>query len=254
MSPLLVSLLLALPSPLPQPGAARVPRLRAQGLPPATVAPGGPAAAAGPTQDAASEQLAQAEARYRSALATTPGIAAYHESLALVLEREGRLQEALASHEQAVRLDSASYRARAGLGTLLLKLGRAAEAVPHLRAAAAIDRTSVEVRKSLGTALLQLGQRDAALVTLREAARLDSSDSDIRRSLKQAEATAPGKDRLNDGTAVADHPVGRAIRHGLEWVFGVVLISASLLLLVPMLSGAVLALVRRPHGAPPVAA
>jgi tetratricopeptide (TPR) repeat protein len=204
-----------------------------------------PANAAGPTQEAAAEQLAQAEARYRSALATTPGIAAYHESLALVLERENRLPEALASHEQAVKLDSMSFRGRAGLGTLLLRLGRSAEAVPHLRAAAAIDRTSIETRKSLAAALLALGQRDAALVALREARQLDSSDSDIERSLKQAEATAPGKDRLNDGSAIVDHPVGRAIRRGLEWTFGLVLVAASLALLVPMLSGAVMGLVRR---------
>lgn len=202
---------------------------------------------AGPTEAAATEQLAQAEARYRVALSVTPGIAAYHESLAMVLEREGRIAEALASHARAVQLDSMAFRSRAGLGMLLLREGRPADAVVHLRAAASIDRAALDVRKALGAALLQLGRRNDALLALREARQLDSSDSDIERSIKQAEATAPGKDRLNDGTAIADHPVGRAIRHALEWIFGVILTLASLALLVPLGSGVVLALARLPQ-------
>ena len=213
------------------------------------VAPGAPQPSAGPTQSAAAEQLAQAEARYRTALSVTPGIAAYHESLALVLEREGRLDEALASHGQAVRLDSAAYRNRLGLGLLLLKLGRSEASIPQLEAAARIDRASVEARKALATALLDQGRREQALAALREARQIDSSDSDIARSLKQAEATAPGKDRLNDGSAIADHPVGRVIRRTLEWTFGIVLGLASAALLVPLLGGALLALVRRPRRA-----
>lgn len=202
----------------------------------------------GPTRDAAAEQLALAEARYRAALATTPGIAAYHESLALVLERAGRYPEALAAHQEAVRLDSANFRSRAGLGFLLLKLGRAGEAIPHLRGAAAIDSSSIEVRKALAAALLQEGRRDEALVALREARQLDSSDSDIERSLKQAEASAPGTGRMNDATAVDDHPVGRAIRRALQWTFAIVLGAASLALLVPIGSGLLVALVRLARG------
>ena len=193
---------------------------------------------AAPTRAAASELLAQAEARYRASIAATPGIAAYHESLALVLEREERPMEALAAHQEAVRLDSATYRNRAGLGLLLLRLGRTTEAIDHLRAAAAIDHSSVEVRKALAIAYRAEGRRDEAVEALREAARLDSTDSDIARSLKQAEATAPGKERVNDLSAVEDHPVGRAVRHALEWVFGAVLVAASVMLLVP-LAGAV---------------
>jgi tetratricopeptide (TPR) repeat protein len=219
------------------------------GRPPAAATPLAPEVAEGPTQVAAAEELARAEARYRTALATTPNIAAYHESLALILEREGRLEEALTSHEQAVRLDSVSFRSRAGLGTLLLRLGRSAAAIPHLRAAAAIDSTSVAVRKALAAALLDQGRRGEALVALREARQLDSADSDIERSLKQAEATAPGTDRINDITSTEDHPVGRAIRRTLEWIFAVVLGASSLALLVPLVSGPVLALLRRP--APP---
>ena len=89
------------------------------------------------------EQLGSAEARYRSAIALNPSIAAYHESLALVLERKGALDEALAEHERAVALDSLSPRNRVGLGSLLLRLNRPTEAAIHLRAAAAVDPSAV---------------------------------------------------------------------------------------------------------------
>ena len=206
-----------------------------------------PAVGVGPTQSAAAEQLGQAEARYRAALAVSPDIAAYHESLALVLERQGRVSEALASHARAVQLDSLAARNRTGLGLLLLRVGRTDDAIAQLRAAAAIDPTALEVRAALGAALLKGGRRDEALAVLREARQLDSGDSDIERSIKQAEATAPGKDRLNDGTALVDHPTGRAIRRALEWIFGIILTLASLALLVPLGSGVVLALLRLPQ-------
>jgi tetratricopeptide (TPR) repeat protein len=213
-----------------------------------------PVPALGPTQAAAAEQLAQAEARIRTAIAIMPGIGGYHESLALVLEREGRFEEALASHAEAAKLNPNEFRNRAGYGLLLMKLGRTALAIPELQAASAINRSSVEVRKALGAALLDQGRREEAVVALREAQRLDSADTDVERSLKQAEATAPGKDRLNEATAVEDHPVGRAIRRALEWTFGIVLGLASLALLVPLLGGAVLALVRMPRNRREVAA
>ena len=231
MLPLLYSALLVAQASAPSPGRA------SRGVLPS-------ASVSGPTQSAAAEQLEQAEARYRAALAVSPGIAAYHESLALVLEREGRVSDALVSHARAVQLDSMAVRNRAGLGLLLLRAGKPDDAIVQLRAAAAIDRTALEVRTALGAALLKAGRRDEALAVLREARQLDSSDNDIARSVKQAEATAPGTDRLNDGAAIEDHPVGRAIRHGLAWLFGPVLVLACLALVVPIASGSILALAR----------
>lgn len=216
-----------------------------------TTAPAAAVPSSGPTQAAAAGQLAEAEARYRMALTATPGIAAYHESLALVLERGGRLEEALAEHRAAVRLDSLAFRNRAGLGRLLVRLGRHAEAIPQLQAASAIDRSSVEVRKALATALLHVARRDDALVILREARLLDSRDSDVERSIKQAEATAPGMGRVNGAANATAGQGGRVIRRVLEWTFGIVLGAASLALIVPLLGGVVVALVqgarRRPR-------
>ena len=201
----------------------------------------------GPTQAAADMQLVQAEARYRAAIAATPGMSAYHESLALVLERQGRLEEALLSHREAVRLDSLSSRNRAGLGLLLVKLGRAAEAIPQLEAAALIDKGSTEVRRQLAVALLEQSRGEEALVVLREARRLDSADRSIDSLLTETQANAVA-DGYHDYSGFADdHGTTRSVRRILEIVFAVLLGICGLALVPPLLGGLVLGLVQLPR-------
>jgi tetratricopeptide (TPR) repeat protein len=208
---------------------------------------GAPSPIQGPTQAAADAQLAGAEARYRAAIATTPNMSAYHESLALVLERQHRLDDALRSHREAVRLDSSSARNRAGLGLLLLKLGRTTEAIPELRAAAAIDRNSVDIRRQLAVALLREGRSEAALVVLREARRLDSTDRVID-SLITETRSASATAGYHDYSSFADEQGrSRQVLHALEIVFAVLLGICGLALVPPLVGGLLLALVQLPR-------
>lgn len=201
----------------------------------------------GPTRAAADAQLAQAEARYRAAIAATPGMSAYHESLALVLERQGRLEDALLSHREAVRLDSLSGRNRAGLGLLLVKLGRTAEAIPQLEAATAIDKGATEVRRQLAVALLEQSRSEEALVVLREARRLDSTDRTVDSLLTQTQANTV-TDGYHDYSGFADdHGTTRSVRRVLEIVFAVLLGICGLALVPPLVGGLVLALVQLPR-------
>lgn len=188
----------------------------------------------GPTAAAAAEQLAAAEARYRAAIALTPTIGAYHESLARVLERQGRKSEALAVHAEAVRLDSMSPRARAGYGALLLELGRAGEAVPHLEAAARLDPMNVEVRTRLAAALSSAGERGIAATVLREAQALAPEDSGIARALA-AVTTSTAPAGRHDLSGFADDDVPRwSVRRVAEWIFAAVLGACGLALLGPL--------------------
>lgn len=202
----------------------------------------------GPTQSAVDLQLTQAEARYRAAIAATPAMAAYHESLALVLERQGRADEALSSHRDAVRLDSLSGRNRAGLGLLLLRMGQAPEAIPHLQAAAAIDPTSVEVHRQLAIALLQQDRGDEAIVALREARRLDSTDRTVDSLLASSQAAVDAKQGYHDYSGFADEQgANRRVRQALEFVFAAVLGICAFALIPPLVSGLVLALLQLPR-------
>lgn len=106
----------------------------------------------GPTTDAAAQQLEVAEARYRAAIALDPTIVAYHTSLAQVLERQGRTEEAIETYRRALAMDSLSSRTQASYGALLLRIGRTEEAVPHLAAAARLDPDSREVAARLAEA------------------------------------------------------------------------------------------------------
>jgi tetratricopeptide (TPR) repeat protein len=201
----------------------------------------------GPTRSAADAQLAQAEARYRAAIAATPGMAAYHESLALVLERQNRLEDALLEHREAVRLDSLSGRNRAGLGMLLRKLGRTPEAIIELEAASAMDRSSLEVRRQLAAALLEQSRGEEALGVLREARQLDTTDRAIDSLLTETQSIAAA-DGYHDYSGFADDQVTtRSVRHVLEIVFAVVLGLCGFALVPPLVGGLLLALVQLPR-------
>jgi tetratricopeptide (TPR) repeat protein len=191
----------------------------------------------------ATENLTAAEARYRSAIAINPSIAAFHESLALVLEREGATAEALAEHEKAVALDSISPRNQVGLGSLLRKLNRPADAVPHLRAALAADPNQVPVWLELSQALNAAGQHAEAAAVLDSARTIAPDDSGVAAALRELGAAAPVGPGYHDlsGFADDDHQ-SRWVRNAIENVFAVVLGIASLALLAPI-AGALLALV-----------
>lgn len=191
-----------------------------------------------PTAGAAQQELAAAEARYRSAIAIAPDMGAFHFSLALVLDRQGRGDEALAEYALAVKNDSMSARHRAGYGAALLKAGRATDAVAQLSAAVALDRTSISSRRLLSEAHAQLNQwREAALI-LREAAQLSPGDATLNAQLGAAEAKAGAAatnasayhdySEFEDDAVVQRPPV-------FEILFGVLFSVAGLVLLAPVL-------------------
>ncbi len=201
----------------------------------------------GPTESAAAAQLAQAEARYRTAIAAAPSIAAYHASLAIILERQGRLDEALLAHREAVRLDPMSERSRAALGELLLRTGRASEAIPHLQAAARLDSTAIETRKQLAAALLQQSRAREAITVLREARQLDTTDADVQRALTLAESGPAAAAPDDDPRQSRVHLASQRVRQALQGIFAIVLGVAGLVLLAPLLSGLALLLVQVPR-------
>lgn len=171
---------------------------------------------AGPTQEAAREQLAQAEARYRSAIAITPTIGAYHESLALVLERQGRWEEALASHREAVRLDPQAPRNHEGLAAVLTRMGRTDEAVRELQEAVRLDPNSPELKAKL-------------------------------ESLTTPEAQVAGEGYHDYSGFADDHEAAWTVRRALEMTFATVLGLSAFVLLAPLGGALLLGLVQLPR-------
>lgn len=87
----------------------------------------------------------------------------------LASEDAGRLHEALAHYDEALRLDPASARAHFGRGNVLLELGDAQAAVRAYAAALARKPDSAAACFNLGNAHARLGHHDEAVASYRKA-------------------------------------------------------------------------------------
>jgi Flp pilus assembly protein TadD len=148
-------------------------------------------------------QLQEAEGNYRTALtlapAHSPGYEAIiHNSLGMVLERQGRADEARQQFAEAVRLSPGFAEARTNLGNALAGSGAFADAIPQYQAAIQLKPDYTEPRVGLGAALLRTERPAEAIPHYREALRLDPKLAEARNGLggalamegKNAEAMA----------------------------------------------------------------
>jgi Flp pilus assembly protein TadD len=123
-------------------------------------------------------ELAAAEANYRQALELAPSHspgyeAVIHNSLGMVLEREGKTAEARDHFASAVKRSPRFAEARNNLANALATDGAFDEAVVHYRAAIELKPEYTEPRVGLGAALLRLKRPAEAIAEYRNAIRLD---------------------------------------------------------------------------------
>lgn len=113
-------------------------------------------------------------------LPTSPG---YCFNLGAALHRQGKLDEAIACYEDALRLDPVHVRAHINLGNALLQRDRVQEAIVHLQAALRIEPLDAAAQNNLGAALLRAGQFVRAEEAFRAALRLEPGYTDARANL-----------------------------------------------------------------------
>ncbi len=99
------------------------------------------------------EKALQAEKRKLAGLQTEIG---------LVMHRQGRLAEAIAALEEAVKADPGLARAQAGLGRAYQNAGRTTEAAAALEKAFSLDPHSRELQETLAEAVLENGDHARA--------------------------------------------------------------------------------------------
>jgi protein O-mannosyl-transferase len=137
----------------------------------------------------AAGRMPEAQAQYEEALRLHPrDNAEVQYNLGDVFLQEGRLPEAIAHGREAVRLAPANADARSSLGTGLARAGRLPEALEQFQAAAQLAPARAEFHNNLGSAWFLLGRRAEAAAEYREALRLDPGYADARAAL----------DHLND--------------------------------------------------------
>ena len=114
-------------------------------------------------------RLNDAVASYRQALRLKPGHLKAYNNLGNVFREQGKLAEALQTYRAALAIKPDYAQGRHNLGVTLLAQNCPDEAVAEFRAALRINPDLVAARTSLGKALAELGRLDEALPLLQSA-------------------------------------------------------------------------------------
>jgi len=101
-----------------------------------------------------------------------PSAAGYY-NLGNALVKQGRIDEAIESYQQALQLDPSYPVAHYGLGNTFAQQGKLEDAKHHLRGAVRLDPNFAEAHNNLGNALARLGELRDAIEHFRKALELD---------------------------------------------------------------------------------
>jgi protein O-mannosyl-transferase len=156
------------------------------------------------------------ETLWRRALECAPGNVIAYNNLGIVLREQGRLDEAIAQHQQALEIKPNDVQAHVNLGAALYQQGRIDEALVYLQRAVAIKSDYAIGHNNLATALNALGRNDEAVVHYRRATEILPDYMDARNNLgvvlyqcgKTTEAIAQWRESLSihaDDTSALSH-------------------------------------------------
>ena len=147
-------------------------------------------------------RLPDAIAHFEAAIRLNPRDAQAHNNLGYALAKDpGRLPEAVAEYEAALRIIPEFAWAHNNLGVTLEKIpGRLPEAIAHFEEAADLDPDSADFQDNLGVALTRVPGRTAEVIAHFEAAvHLNPRSAAMQNNLAIALAAVPG--RLAEATA-----------------------------------------------------
>jgi Flp pilus assembly protein TadD/mono/diheme cytochrome c family protein len=128
-------------------------------------------------------RVADAVAQLNEALRLQPGDAEAHSNLATALQAQGQLVEAVQHAREAVRLKPDDDRVHFNLGNLMLAGGQPDEAERELRRAVQLNPENGDAQFNLGVLLGSRNQLDEAIAHLRRAVEINPQNADARRNL-----------------------------------------------------------------------
>ncbi len=135
-------------------------------------------------------KISEAVAHYEQALRIDPDYAVAHDNLGSALVRTGKMEEAIARYEQALRLKPDYAEAHCNLGTVFLQEGRVSDAIAHYEQALRLNPEYADAHMSLGSALLIQGRVPEAIRHYEEALRLKPDSAEAHDNLGIALAQA----------------------------------------------------------------
>ena len=116
-------------------------------------------------------------------LAGVENYADTHYGMGIALGLSGRMQEAMAQYEQALRFNPDYAEAHSNLGVALAQAGKTQEAIGHFEQALLINPDYAGVHYNLGVALEQLGKPIEAIQHYQQALRIKPDYTEARNAL-----------------------------------------------------------------------
>jgi Flp pilus assembly protein TadD len=124
--------------------------------------------------------------RFAEALRIEPRFFAALLYMALSLEKQGRLGEAIAYYDRALAVEP-TPEVRTNLGLVLAREGRFSEALAQLNEVLRLNPNSAEAHNNLGGVLLMAGQAEESVSYLRTALRLNPALAAAEDNLRRAQ-------------------------------------------------------------------
>jgi Tfp pilus assembly protein PilF len=128
-------------------------------------------------------KLGEAMAEHQEALRLRPSCALAHNNLGVVFCKQGKLQAAIAEYRAALRLEPGDAMVHNNLGIALRNQGKLDEAVAEYRQALRFKPTYPEAHVGLGDTLRDQGKLDEAIAEHREALRLNPDHAEAHSRL-----------------------------------------------------------------------
>ncbi len=131
-------------------------------------------------------KIGEAIACYEQALRINPDFVEVHYNLGMALAQTGKIGEAIAHFEQALRIKPDFAGAHNNLGLALAQTGKIEEAIAHFEQALQIDPDFAEAHSNLGIALVRVGRLPEAIVQYERALRIDPDFAEAHSNLGNA--------------------------------------------------------------------
>jgi tetratricopeptide (TPR) repeat protein len=140
-------------------------------------------------------RLDQAIESYQQALKILPTYALAYYSLGNTFAQLGQLDKAIFHYQEAIKMDPDLAEAHNNLGNALARQGQLGEAIGHFQEALKIRPDSAQLHYNLGRVLAGQGNLHQAVDHFRQALRIQPSFAPARESLGQALAEQGNRDK-----------------------------------------------------------
>ena len=135
---------------------------------------------------------------WQDAVAKRPSNPRAHDNLGIILAQQGRVQDAIAHYELALRIDANSGEAHYNLANALWQTGKSEAAIRNYQEALQISPADIKAHTKLGNVLQQLGRPQDAIDHYEQALQINPDYAEAHNNLG---AALVDRGRMQEGIA-----------------------------------------------------